>query len=104
MYAVIDDGGHQYKVAPGDVVEIELPDLQPDQKEFAFDKVLMIGRGAKIKIGQPYVEGARVTAKVVGEMKGPKLTIIKLKRRKGYRRKAGHRQRYLRLQIDKIED
>jgi large subunit ribosomal protein L21 len=103
VYAVIDDGGHQYKVAPGDVVEVELQDLEPEQTEFAFDKILMVGDGKKSRIGQPYVEGARVTAKVLGEVKGPKLTVIKFRRRKGYKRKAGHRQRYLRLQIETIE-
>lgn len=103
MYAVIDDGGHQYKVAPGDVVEVELLDLAPDQTEVTFDKVLMIGDGADSRIGQPYLEGAQVTAKLLSEIKGEKITIIKFKRRKKYRRKTGHRQRYHRLQIDQIQ-
>jgi large subunit ribosomal protein L21 len=84
-------------------VEVELLDLEPEQTEVTFDKVLMIGDGAKSKIGQPYVKGAKVTAKLLGEIKGEKITIIKFKRRKKYRRKAGHRQRYHRLQIDKIK-
>lgn len=103
MYAIIEDGSHQYKVQEGDTLDIQRHDLDEDQQTLEFDKVLMVGGADAPKIGQPYVEGAKVSATIAGEIKGDKITVIKFRRRKGYRRKQGHRQRYLRLKIDKIE-
>ena len=102
VYAIIEDGGRQYRVQPGDTVDIDLKDLAEDQQTIEFDRVLMVGDGDDVRIGQPVIEGAKVVAKVVSELKGPKLYVIKFKRRKGYQRKQGHRQQYLRVQIDKI--
>ncbi len=103
MYAVIEDGSHQYKVQEGDTLEIQRHDLEEGQTTFEFNRVVMVGDGAESKIGQPYVEGAKVTASIEGEIKGQKIYIYKFKRRKNMRRKTGHRQRYLRVKIDKIE-
>jgi len=102
VYAIIEDGAHQYKVEEGQELEVHLHDVEDDQQTLEFEHVLLVSDGEEIKVGRPYVDGAKVTAKIAGEVKGPKLDIIKFRRRKGYRRKTGHRQRYLRIQIDKI--
>lgn len=101
MYAVIEDSGTQFKVAEGDIIRVDLRsgDETPDAIEF--DRVLLLG-GEATKLGQPYVKGAKVTAEVLTEVRGDKITIIKYKRRKGYRRKRGHRQRFLRVRITGI--
>ena len=105
MYAVIEDSGTQIKVAPGDVLDIDLRDLGA-KKKIKFDRVLIVGDAqgkVAASIGTPYVSGASVTAEVIEEIKGVKIDVIKFKRRKGYRRKTGHRQRYLRIKIEKID-
>ena len=71
-------------------------------KTLDFDRVMMVGDGADATIGRPYVDGASVSAEILGEIKGEKLTVFKFKRRKGYRRKNGHRQRYLRVKVTGI--
>ena len=103
MYAIIEDGAHQYKVQEGDTLEVQRRDLPEGQATIEFDRVLMIGDGADSTIGQPYVAGAKVVADVEGEVKGAKIDIIKFKRRKTYRRKTGHRQKYLRVTIKTLE-
>ncbi|MCP4249102.1 MAG: 50S ribosomal protein L21 [bacterium] len=103
MHAIIEDGAHQYLVQEGDTLEVQLHDVEPDQKTLEFDRVLMVVDGENSRVGQPLVEGAKVIASNVGEIKGDKITVVKFKRRKGYRRKQGHRQQYLRIKIDKIE-
>lgn len=102
MYAIIEDGGKQYKVSEGAKLLIELADLDEGQTSLTFNKVLMLGEGAGAKIGAPYVAGAAVQAKVLQELKTPKVTGIKFARRKGYKKKFGHRQRMLRVEIEKI--
>jgi large subunit ribosomal protein L21 len=101
MYAVIRTGGKQLRVAPGDHVEVELLSGEPGQR-VELGEVLFVG-GERPMVGQPLVEGARVVATVEGEAKGPKLRIFKYKRRKRYRLRKGHRQRYTRLRIEAIE-
>ena len=106
MYAVIEDSGTQIKVSPGDVIDVDLRDLGAKKKKIKFDRVLVVGDDqgdSAASIGTPYVDGASVTAEVLGEIKGDKIDVIKFKRRKGYRRKTGHRQRYLRIKIQKID-
>ncbi len=107
MYAVIEDSGTQIKVAPGDVIDIDLRDVgAKKKKKIKFDRVLVVGDDqgdSAASIGTPYVDGASVTAEVLEEIKGAKIDVIKFKRRKGYRRKTGHRQRYLRIKIQKID-
>ena len=106
MYAVIEDSGTQIRVAPGDVIDIDLRDLGAKKKKIKFDRVLVVGDDegdSAASVGTPYVDGASVTAEVLEEIKGQKIDVIKFKRRKGYRRKTGHRQRYLRIKIQKID-
>jgi len=103
MYAIIEDGGKQYRVQTGDTLYIEKRDLPAETKTVAFDRVLMLGDGAKSKIGTPLIEGAKVTATVEAPIKGPKLEVVKFKRRKGYHLHKGHRQKHLKLTIDKID-
>ena len=103
MYAVIQDSGSQYKVSEGDVIRIDLRELDENTSTIAFDKVLMIGGEGEPRIGAPLLDGAKVNAEVLTEVRGDKITIIKYKRRKNYRRKAGHRQRFLRVKITGIE-
>lgn len=102
MYAIFEDGGKQYKVSTGDKLLIELKELPEDQTQVVFDKVLMTGEGAEARIGTPWLEGASVAATVMEETKLPKVTGVKFRRRKGYLKKWGHRQRALLVRIDAI--
>jgi large subunit ribosomal protein L21 len=91
MYAVIKTGGKQYRVAKDDVLTIER--LEGDAgKTIEFKEVLMVGEGASVKVGKPVVAGAKVTAELVEQARGPKLIAFKKRRRKNSRRKKGHRQ------------
>jgi large subunit ribosomal protein L21 len=101
MYAVVRTGGKQYKVTPEQRVRVEkLPGEVGDQIEL--EDVLMTG-GDAIKIGQPTVEGAKVVGTITDQGRGPKIVVFKLKRRKNYRRKQGHRQDYTEIRVDTIE-
>ena len=100
MYAIIETGGKQYKVAEGDVIFVEKLDAEVDST-YTFDKVLVIG-GDEAKIGAPVVEGATVSAKVLKQGKDKKVIVFKYKPKKNYRRKQGHRQPYTKVQIEKI--
>lgn len=100
MYAIIEDGGKQYKVSQGDNLLVEI--REESVEKITFDKVLMVGDGAQARIGAPYVAGASVSASVAQELKMPKVTGIKFRRRKGYKKKFGHRQHMLRVTIDSI--
>jgi large subunit ribosomal protein L21 len=102
VYAIIETGSKQYRVQPGDTIDIELLDLAEGQETVEFDRVLLVGDGENIKIGTPVVTGAKVLAKNLGGLRGPKIEIVKYKRRKGYRLHTGHRQNLLRVQIDQI--
>jgi len=102
MYAIVEEGGKQYRVEKDSTLFIERRDLPENAKSIAFERVLMIGNGTESKIGTPVVEGAKVTAKIVGDVKGPKIDIFKMKRRKGYRLRKGHRQKYLKVTVDQI--
>jgi large subunit ribosomal protein L21 len=102
MYAIIEDSGTQIKVQAGDLVDIDLRDDVEDGATITFDRVLAIGDTAgtsAAKIGMPYLAGATVTAKVLGEADGPKVLVGKYKRRKGYRKTIGHRQHYTRIEV-----
>jgi large subunit ribosomal protein L21 len=101
MYAIIVDGGRQYRVMEGQELVIDYRDASSGDS-LAFEKVLAYSDGSALKLGAPLLGGAKVTAKVVGVLQGPKLTIQKLRRRKTYRRKTGHRQLYTKVQIEKI--
>ncbi len=101
MYAVVESGGKQYRVAVGDVIEVEKLDAA-EGEEVVLDRVLMLG-GESVKVGAPLVEGAKVTAKVVGSGKRRKILVFKYRPKKNYRRRYGHRQPYTKLEIVKIE-
>ncbi len=100
MYAIIETGGKQYKVAEGDVIFVEKLDAEVEAT-YTFDKVLAVG-GDEMKIGAPVVEGATVSAKVLKQGKDKKVIVFKYKPKKNYRRKQGHRQPYTKVQIEKI--
>lgn len=108
MYAVIEQGSKQYKVAQGDVINIDLGGTEPDAQTIEFTKVMFINDGKKIKVGSPYLDGAKVTAKFDSTaedsiVKGPKLYPAHFRRRKNSSRRVGHRQKYLQVTIDSIE-
>jgi large subunit ribosomal protein L21 len=101
MYAVVKTGGKQYRVSPGDSIEVEkLPHEVGAQIEL--DQVLLITNGSGTKIGQPLVKGAKVKATVTRQAKGRKVIIFKYRSSKRYRRTRGHRQHLTRLRIDEI--
>lgn len=101
MYAVIRTGGKQLRVAEGDVVKVELLNAEPGQKvEF---EVLMVGEGEAVKIGKPVVSGAKVTGEVTEIGRHDKITIIKFRRRKHYRKQQGHRQWFSAVKITGIQ-
>ena len=101
-YAIIEDSGTQFKVEPGDRFEIDLRDLADGQTNITFDKVLFVGGEAGVKVGQPTVAGATVTAKILGQIKDDKIYVERHTRRKGFHRRVGHRQRYIAVQVEAI--
>jgi large subunit ribosomal protein L21 len=101
MYAVIATGGKQYRVAEGDVVRIEKLPAEPGAA-VEFDKVLVVGQGADVKVGKPFVSGSKVTATVQKHGKGEKKRIVKFRRRKHYLRQGNHRQQYTDVKITAI--
>ena len=101
MYAIVRTGGKQYQVAQGDQLRVET--LAGNVGETVeLDDILLVADGENIKIGQPQVEGAKVTATIVEQDKAKKVLVFKKKRRKGYKVKNGHRQQYTALRIDGI--
>jgi large subunit ribosomal protein L21 len=103
MYAVIETGGKQYRVNQGDVIKVEKLTADVGEK-VDFDKVLLVGEGADVKVGSPTVDGASVSGTVVEQDRHRKIIVFKMKRRKNYRRKQGHRQDYTGVLIDKINN
>ncbi len=101
MYAVIKTGGKQYRVAEGETLKVEKLEVE-EGTSVEFDTVLMIANGDQVKIGAPYIEGARVTAMVKSQGRSPKVMIVKFRRRKHYRKTQGHRQSYTELRISGI--
>ena len=105
MYAIIEDEGRQYKVSTGDVLRIDLvaPPERVQAKDLKFDRVLLVCDGEKVTVGTPLVEGAKVLGEIVQPVvKGLKVRAFKYKRRKGYHRDMGHRQKYTQVRITKI--
>ena len=108
MYAVIEQGGKQYKVAQGDCLNIELTDVSPDAGTIELDKVLLVNDGQNVKIGDPFIKGAKVIAsfKTTAQnavVKGKKLYPMYFRRRKSSKKRIGHRQKYLQITIDQIQ-
>lgn len=101
MYAIIQSGGKQYRVQPGDTIDVELLHAETGSR-VEIDKVLMIADDDNITFGRPFVDGAKVQAEVVSEGRGKKIIIFKYKPKVRYRRKNGHRQGFTRLTIQNI--
>ena len=102
MYAVIKTGGKQYRVSEGDTVEVEKLPVEVGA-EVRFDEVLLIGTDTDTRLGTPTVAGASVVGKVVLNGRAPKVLVYKIRRRKNYRRKQGHRQAFTRLVVQSIK-
>ena len=102
MYAIIESCGKQYKVAEGDVVFFEKLDAE-EGKKVTFDNVVMVSEEGKVQIGNPYVKGVKVEGKVISHGKGKKIIVFKMKAKKNYRRKQGHRQPYTKVEITSIK-
>jgi large subunit ribosomal protein L21 len=102
MYAIIATDGRQYKVHSGDEIQIDLREGVNEGDTITLDRVLLLSGGDIVKVGAPVVEGASVSAEVLGEELGEKLYIQKMRRRKNYRRRTGHRQHYTRVRIGAI--
>ena len=100
MYAVIRSGGKQARVSEGDVIDVEL--LKGKTGEVTFAPLLVVDDNGNAMVGGPVLDRMRVTARVVGEVKGKKIRVFKYKNKSGYRRRRGHRQRYTRLEIVNI--
>lgn len=108
MYAVIEQGGKQYKIAEGDCINIELTDVAPNIKKMELDKVLLVNDDKKVTVGTPYVKDAKVVVSFnetaeQSVVKGKKLYPMHLRRRKNSKRRIGHRQKYLQVVVDKIK-
>lgn len=101
MYAVIASGGKQFKVQEQDIITLERLEGEAGAR-VVFDRVLAVGEGAELKMGTPLVEGAKVEGEIVAQLRGPKLIAFKMKRRKGYRRRKGHRQELTKVKITSI--
>lgn len=101
MYAIIETGGKQYKVTNGDVVFVEK--LEAEDESMVDFKVVAVSTDDGLKVGAPYVDGAKVTGKVLKTIKGKKITVFTYKPKKSSKRKMGHRQRYTKVQIEAIE-
>jgi len=101
MYAVIESGGKQHRVVEGEVLKLEKIE-QATGATISFDKVLMVGAGADVKIGAPYVVSGKVTAEVISHGRADKVKIIKFRRRKHYRKQQGHRQWFTEVKITSI--
>jgi large subunit ribosomal protein L21 len=102
VYAIIEDGGKQYKVAQGEKVCVEIRDLDDDQTQIEFDRVLYLNDGQAPLVGQPILDGAKVMGTILDNVAGPKLFPMQFRRRKNSRRRIGHRQKYIEVEITEI--
>ncbi len=103
MYAIIADGGRQYRVEEGQELDIDYREAASKGDELEFGRVLAVSGEQGFQLGQPALDGAKVTAKVLGVEQGDKVFVQKFRRRKTFRRRTGHRQLYTRVLISKIE-
>jgi large subunit ribosomal protein L21 len=101
MYAIVNINGIQTRVTPDEVLEVPLLEGEPGMS-LTFEQVLLVSSGDTISVGQPYVEGASLTAEVLEHFRGPKLRIFKFKRRRDYRRRRGHRDERTRIRVTAI--
>lgn len=101
MYAVFKTGGKQFRAEPGMTIRIPSLDAEPGDS-IEFEEVLLTGDGEDVSVGTPVVEGATVKAEVVGHGRDDKIIVFKRKRRKGYRKKQGHRQKFTEIRVDEV--
>jgi len=101
MYAIIKTGAKQHRVAEGDVLSVEKLDGNKGD-EVVFNEILMLSNDEEVKIGKPFVDGAKVVGQIIAQKKGPKLIVYHMKRRKGFHKKTGHRQSLTSMKITKI--
>lgn len=102
MYAIIESCGKQYKVTKGDVVFFEKLEVE-EGKKVTFENVVLVSEEGKVQIGNPYVKGVKVEGKVISHGKAKKIIVFKMKAKKNYRRKQGHRQPYTKVEITEIK-
>jgi large subunit ribosomal protein L21 len=98
MYAVVRQGNHQYRVSPGDIIQIELVDASKGDS-IVLEDVLLLNSGGRVEVGEPRLGNVEVKARVLREGKGEKVRIYKFRRRKGYSKSQGHRQRFTEIMI-----
>tara|TARA_B100001989_G_C24350685_1_gene369505 strand:+ start:215 stop:538 length:324 start_codon:yes stop_codon:yes gene_type:complete len=101
MYAIVEINNKQYKVEEGKYIEVDLMAQEPGAK-VTLDRVLMVSDGKSVNMGKPIIEGASISAEVLGNIKSKKVIVYKMRPKKGYRRKQGHRQQFTKLKIEKI--
>ena len=102
-YAIVEDGGKQYKAVIGESIEVDRYPLEIGE-EIDMDRILLIADGENIKVGTPIVQGAKIQGTVVGQVKGPKVIVFRYKAKERIRSKTGHRQKYTRIRIDAITE
>ncbi len=102
MYAVLETGGKQYRVAPGDLLEVDRLEAEAG-KPITFDRVLFVAKEGQFSVGSPVVANATIVADIVEHIRGEKKIAFKMKRRKGYHRTVGHRQELTRIKISEIK-
>lgn len=101
MYAIVESGSKQYHVAPGQFLEVERVEGNPGEAVY-LDRVLLLFDGKEIKVGKPFIPGAKVVSEIAEQKRAKKIIVFKFRRRKKYRRKQGHRQSLTRLRIKEI--
>lgn len=104
MYAIIETGGKQYRAEKGDTIQIEKIKGLTEGDSYTFEKVLMVADGEGLDVGRPYIDEAKVEGNVVESGREEKVTVYKYKKRKGYRRKYGHRQPYMKVEINEVQN
>lgn len=102
-YAIVQAGGKQFRVEPSQVIDLERLSPTKAEKEIVLDKVLLVGKGKTVEVGSPFVKGAKVLCEYLGEVRGEKVISFKIRRRKNYRRKIGHRQIFSQLRVKEIQ-
>ncbi len=102
-YAIVEDGGKQYRAVIGESIDVDLYPLEVGE-EIDMEKVLLISDGENVKVGTPFVKGAKIQATVLAQVKGPKVIVFKYMAKERIRTKTGHRQKYTRVRIDAITE
>jgi large subunit ribosomal protein L21 len=102
-YAIVEDGGKQYRAVIGESIEVDRYPLEVGE-EIDMDRVLLIADGENVKVGTPFIDGAKIQGTVVGQIKGPKIVVFRYKAKERIRSKTGHRQQYTKVRIDAITE